>query len=123
MNLCAKRFEEELPSLANCTAILDEGISGLTQLLKTSSSDDEESLTKSRGMLVQFSVAAKAGTDSMRSLRDVVIGLTGVSKDVNRASRRLAAAIDGIVQNLEKVEAFAIKAISLIDALLDRELE
>lgn len=119
MNLCARRFEDELPSLANCTEIIHEGISGLSKLLTGAPSDKPESLIRSRSILAQFSTTAMNGTNSLRDLRNVVAGMAVMSKDVNRASRRLAGAIDGIIQNFERVEAFAVKAISLIDRFLE----
>jgi serine/threonine protein kinase len=121
MNLCARRFEDEVPHLERCTEVIDEGVSGLERLLKRTSTDDEEKLIKSRALLEQFSITAQGGIETFQSLRDTVAALKDLSKDVSRASRRLAAAIDGIVKNLMTVQAISHKMLALTDRLLQEE--
>src|SRR5206468_10007282 len=106
---------------AKSTEVIDEGISGLARLLKRTSSDDEESILRSRQIFEQFSKTADSGIDSLKGMRDVVAGMKDMSKEVSRASRRLAAAIDGIIENIAKVEVFALKMLSIIDRLLEQE--
>jgi hypothetical protein len=118
MNLCAKRFEEELPNFEREVNVLDESFAGL-MTYAINSTEDREQIIRSREQMTAFLEAVRVGTAGMRSYRDVVAGLKGLSKDVNRASRRLAQALDGIVQNLESIEAFAVRAIALIDQWLE----
>lgn len=121
MNLCARRFEEELPHLEKCSEVIDEGVSGLERLLKRTSTDDEEKLIKSREILKQFSRTVQGGIETFQSLRDTVAAMKDLSKDVSRASRRLAAAIDGIIKNLVTVQTISQKMLDLTDRLLQEE--
>jgi len=122
LNLCARRFEDELPHLERCTEVIDDGVSGLERLLKRTSTNDEEKLQKSREILSQFSLTAKGGIETFQSLRDTVAAMKDMSKDVSRSSRRLAAAIEGIIKNLVNVEAIAGKMLTLTERLLQEDL-
>jgi hypothetical protein len=121
MNLCARRFEEELPAFKNWVGILDEAFSGLMEFALNTSIDDREQIIRSREQMASFVQNAKVGTAGMRDYRDVVAGLKGVSKDVNSASRRLSQALDGIVQNMESIEALAVRATALMDQWLESD--
>jgi hypothetical protein len=122
MNLSAKKIERELPNFEKAVNSLDEDFSGLMAFATTHASEqDKEKIINSRQILTSFLEHARIGTDSMRALRDVVAGMKGISKDVNRASRRFSQVYDSLIQNFEKVEAFGVRAISLIDQWLDEE--
>jgi hypothetical protein len=117
MNLCAKRFEEELPRFESAVSTLDEGFTGLIALA-TKTEEAEERVAQSRKMFEGFLGASDIAISAFAKLRDIVAGMTGLSKDVNRASRRLAQALAGIVQNLQNVRAFAVRALALFDQWL-----
>lgn len=119
MNLCSKRFEEQLPRFENAVRGLEDDFNGLMALAMRGQIDDRETVLNSRQQLAQFLQNADLAISSFSNLRDAVAGLTGISKDVNRASRRLADALTGIVQNMERIKAFAVRAIALVDQWLD----
>jgi hypothetical protein len=122
MNASAKKIEEELPKFEEAINVLDESFAGMMNYATTHREQQEkEQLMNMREALESFLGASSTGTNSMRGLRNVVAGLKGMSKDVNRASRRLTHAYDGIIQNLEKVEAFAARAVALLHQWLDED--
>jgi hypothetical protein len=121
MNLCSKRFEEELPRFERAVNTLDEGFNGLMTLAMQAKNEDKQKIGHFREQIAGFLESSEVPITSFRDLRDTVAGLTGISKDVNRASRRLAQALNGIVQNLENIKAFAIRVIALFDQWLDGE--
>ena len=74
MNLCATRFEEELPNFRRWVNILDESFSRLMTFSLNNSIEDRGQMTRSREQMFSFVEAARLGTASMRSYRDVVAG-------------------------------------------------
>lgn len=116
MNQWAKSLEQDIPNFEKSIETLDESFSVLIELVELPSDEEEkERIISLRQTFVDFSSQVEAGEAGFRSLRDVVAGLKGISKDVNRASRRLAQAMDGIILNIEKVTAFAVRAVALMD--------
>lgn len=121
MNLCSRRFEEQLPRFESAVNDLEKDFSGLMALAMRNQIDDKEQVMKSRQQLASFLENIDLAISTFSELRDTVAGMTGLSKDVNRASRRLADALSGIVQNMENIKAFAVRAIALTDQWLESE--
>ena len=115
MNLFAKKIEDELPSFEKNADMLDESLTGWINLIPPAQAEDKEKILSGRQLFINTSAKMNVSIEGFRALREVVINLIGVSKDVNRASRRLAKAFDSFILNVEKVNAFSEKAVSLID--------
>jgi len=66
---------------------------------------------------------AIAGLEGTRSYRDAVAGLRGISREINRASRRLTLTLEGLISTVEKIEAFCLRTLPLIDEKLGNQFE
>jgi hypothetical protein len=116
MNQWAEQLEKEVPNFEASIETLDESFAEYIKRVEEPSTEEErKAIAGTRNTFSEFMVQANSGTESFRLLRDTTAGLKGISKDVNRASRRLARVMDSIVLNLERVEAFAIRVVALID--------
>ena len=62
---------------------------------------------------------ARSALENLRQFRTSVHGLRGISRDLNRASQRLVNASDGLLSFMERVEAFAVRAIDLLKERLE----
>lgn len=125
MNTFSKKVEDALPQLENAIEKMNESYSGYINIVDIETDADKESLNKLRenlGTLLQISDEAK---DSMTSYRDTVFGLREkkISREMNRASRRQAEALDGIIANIDRVKAFSAKNLALIEENFGVEIE
>lgn len=118
MNRLSKFLETEIPNFERNVDALHENFSGFATFLQSPTKEDKEKLISSRQMLTTFSEQVKTGLVSLRSFSNTVSELKGLSKEVNRASRRLAQAMDEFILNAEKVEAFSVRMLALTDDFL-----
>jgi len=116
INKWAKRLEHSIPNFEASVETLDESFAGLINFIEDpSTEEDKAAIANTREIFSSFIPQTQTGTGSFRELQTTVTGLRGLSKDVNRASRRFSQVLGNIILNLEKVEAFAVRAVALID--------
>jgi serine/threonine-protein kinase len=116
--LCASRLEKELPKFELNVGILNTSVFGLIKHIRVTSEPDAESLADFRLKIQELEQIAKEAGGSIFGLRDSVANLRGMSKEVNRSSRRLATAFDGVIENIRKVERFSRNSVSMMNQLL-----
>lgn len=116
MNQWSKKLEHNIPDFEKCVETLDNSFAGFINFVeKPSTEDDKLAISNARQTFSDFIPQTHSGVESFRALQKVVDGLRGLSKDVNRASRRFSQVIGDVIQNMERVEAFAVRAVALID--------
>lgn len=117
INTFSRRVEDTLPMFAKTIDELNENYSGYINIIKPKTDEDKEQLDKLRATISSLLQGAGEANTSMSSYRDSVIGLTELkmSKDLTRATRRQAQALSGIISNIERVEAFCVKTLTMID--------
>ncbi len=116
MNQWSKKIEHEVPVLEKNVEILDESFAGFVNFVEEPSTEEDRSaIAAAREIFSDFIGQAHTATEGFREFQITVEGLRGLSKDVNRASRRFAQVLGNILLNMERVEAFAVRAVALID--------
>ncbi len=116
MNAFSKRVEGVFPDFERSVRRLDEGVTGYISLASPSSSEDVEQVSSIRKSLSYLLSNLHPAKDSVTGFRDSALGLANMSlsKDLTRAANRQAAAINGVVRNMEEVESFALRVNFLI---------
>ena len=116
MNNFSKKVEDMLPSFEEAISRLDENYTGSIRTAdpETRKKEDLERFVQTINGLLNGSQEAKKG---MASYRDAVLGIgeKKLSKDLSRASRRQAEALNGIISNIQRVVAFCEKTLMMVD--------
>ena len=116
MNNFSKKAEETLPIFEETIDRLNENYSGV---IRTAESEklDKENLQNFGETIAGLLAGSHEAASSLQSYRDAVKGIEErkISRDLSRASRRQAEAISGIISNIQRVEAFCEKTLTLLD--------
>lgn len=120
----ATHMNQYADKLASLNSTLDANIESLSQNFDgwlnpahPTTEQDQEAVIKFRGQ-VQELLNAIHGALSIRKFRNIVSGLTGLTREMNRASRHLVQALDGIIASMAKLESFCVRTTALLDEKL-----
>ncbi len=115
MNNFSRKVEDTLPVFEETIEKLDQNYSGFLRTTEPQT-QDTEALTRFRTTIDSLLSGAKSANGAMHSYREAVISLAArkISKDLSRASRRQAQALDGIIANIERVEAFCERTLAMM---------
>ena len=112
--------EKILPEYEESIDHFIESYSGYLNWI-TLTPDNREQILEYRNSIVGLQKGAKTGLDGLSTFRDAIKTISGISRDVNRASRRLHQILDRVLVSFEKVIAFGTKAITIVDEKLGQE--
>lgn len=117
MNSFSKKVREILPQFEDAVDRMSDNYSGLIHVVKPLTQKDDEALARFRQIIEELLTSSRAAKTGMHSFLDATVGLgeRKISKDLNRASRNLVDVLNGLIANIEKVEAFCMKALGMID--------
>jgi hypothetical protein len=76
---------------------------------------DMEQAISTRSSMAELGTAVGEGLEAIRGFREMLVGLSGISRDMARGTGRSITSLDRILGALEQVESFAKKAVSLLD--------
>lgn len=121
----SENIERNLPILDRNTDVLIESSSSYVNWIKPNSEKDREQFATFRQSIDRLSKVTKEVLEGARSYRNVVASFRSINiaREINRASRRLTQALDGIISVMEKVEAFCVKTLSLIDEKIGNQFK
>lgn len=114
----ADELEQESPGVAKAVETLINGGMAYTSWITSQSEIDRETAKNNREQLHELGTATEAGIKGLRGFRTNLEELSPISTDIGRGSRRAIAALDGVLGSLEQVQAFAEKAVGLLDERL-----
>lgn len=114
----SEKIDGDLSKLENSINLLIESYSGYVSWLKPKTEEEREQVRKFRETITGLLEGTTGGLEGTRSFRDAVAGLRGISREINRASRQLDHTLTGIISAMEKVEAFCVKTLPLINEKL-----
>ena len=109
--------EKILPEYEESIDHFIENYSGYLNWI-TPTPDNKEQILEFRKSIVGLHDGAKTGLVGLTTFRDAIKTISGISREVNRASRRLYQILERVLVSFEKVEAFGTKALILIDEKL-----
>ncbi len=120
-NLSAKNLEALAQEFEHRMNLINENFDGYIDRIQREGKEAKESVANSRETLTSLLEGAQSASDSYRSLRDTVVGLPEFSKEFNRSKKILRTALSRIIENVEKVEAFCARAVSLINQMFEEK--
>lgn len=97
--------------------------SGYVDWLSPDTKGTKENLLSYRSSIETLLNASSSGLNGTRSFRDAIAGLKdmSISRDMNRACRRLTFTLDKLNTITEKVLAFCTKSLAIIDEKLSQK--
>ncbi len=116
MNSFSKKVEDVLPRFEGTIEKLNQNYSGYISLINPTTEEDRKGIIHLGGMLETLLETSRESSRSIHVFREssIRLGEQKISKDLTRASRRQAEALNGIIANVERVEAFAAKTLAML---------
>lgn len=121
MILYAEKLEEEQPKFHNAWESFDKNITGLLQTSQIHNERDKKEGLKFCSQVNDLRSQIRNALQGIRSYRQAIENLRGISRDVNRASKRTAHALNLVISDLEGGDSYCTKVITLLDEKLERE--
>jgi len=118
MDASAQKLDLLIPDLESNVNLLEESYTGYVNWYTPQNEEQKSSLRKFRETLSGLKDASEGSLPSIASYREAVSNLRGISAGIGGASRRLSHAIDGLIDITQKVVAFSVRTIGLIDEKL-----
>jgi len=123
MTRYSEKIERDLPALENSIDLLVESFSSYVAWIEPKTEEDRKRVAEFRQTIAGLLEGARGGLEGTRAYRDAVVGLKGISREINRASRRLTHTLEGVISVMAKVEAFCARILPLIDEKLESQRE
>lgn len=117
----AEKLEEEQPTFHNGWESFDENTSGLVQTTRILTQNDKEVALKFRSSVDELRSGIRSALKGVQEFRGSIVTLRGISKEINRASKRMAHILDLLISDLEGADSFCVKTITLLDEKIDKE--
>lgn len=111
----AKKLEEEQPKLHNGWKLFNENTEGFIKTAHVRSKEDKEAVIKFRNIIDKLKAANRDTLDKIQKYREAITGLRGISREVNRASNRVASVLDLIISDYAVADSYCTKVITLLD--------
>ncbi|GAG87511.1 unnamed protein product, partial [marine sediment metagenome] len=117
----AKKLEEEQPKLHNGWKLFNENTEGFIRTAHIRSKKDKEAVIKFRNIIDKFKAVNRDTLDKIQKYQEAITGLRGISREVNRASNRVASILDLIIADFAAADSYCTKVITLIDEKIEQE--
>jgi hypothetical protein len=121
INTFAGKVEKLLPQLEDAIDRLSQSYSGFIQMVDLDADEALESLLRLQSQIEVLLQNTKESKVGVNSFREASVGLAErkISNELSRASRRQAEALNGVISNVEKLEAFCVRALTMINQRLN----
>jgi len=117
----AQKLEEEQPKLHKAWESFDENTSGLVKSSRIFSKDDKDGAIKFRSNLDALRTGIHSSLNAVQEYQKAAANLKGISKDINRASKRTTHILDLLIADLEGADSFCVKTITQLSEKIDKE--
>jgi hypothetical protein len=120
MKVFTQMILERRPSLEKQVEILTDAFPQYVNWMQPSIQEQRDQLGTLREVIVSLADGTRKGIVGSTAIRESTISLRNksISKDLNLATRNLAKALDEMISSFEKLEAFCLRVLPLIDARL-----
>ncbi len=111
----AQMVEDGQPKFHNAWEALDENTSGIIKFARITSKEDKDGAIGFRSTLERMQLEIQSSLHAIQKYKDTAISLKGISRDINRASKRTTHILDLLMSELEGADSFCAKSITLLD--------
>jgi hypothetical protein len=113
------RITSIFPIIEDQINIAESSYAGYVAWFKQTSSKERDQLIQFRSSVEYLVNAIDESLEGLTKFRDATTTLTGISRVVNIAARRLYGVLDYLIVLIERIRAFSTKTILMTDELLD----
>lgn len=117
----AKKLEEEQPKLHNAWGSFDENTSGLVQTTRIHTKEDKEAALKFSSSVDELRSGIRCALKGVQGYREAIANMRGISRDINRASKRTAHVLDLLISDLEGADSYSTKVLTLLNEKIEKE--
>ena len=117
----AKKLEEEQPKLHNAWESFDENTSGLVRITRIHTKKDKEAVLKFRSSVDELQLGIRCALKGVQRYREAIANMRGISRDINRASKRTAHILDLLISDLEGADSYCTKVLTLLNEKIEKE--
>ncbi len=121
INQYAHSLEELQPTLHDSLESYDESTRGILRFTRIFSKTDIDGANKYRSNLEGLQKAIRYCLTGIRGYQEANENMRGISKDINRASKRTTHILDLIIADLEGANSFCTKTMTLLDEKIEKE--
>ncbi len=114
-----EKLEEEQPKLHGAWESFDENFTGLVQTMRIRTEEDKEAVLKFRSEVDKIWSGIRNLLEVMQAYQDTIVGMRGISRDINRASKRMARILDLLISDLEGADSYCAKVLTLLDEKIE----
>ncbi len=114
-----KKVEEQLPVLRTSWETATNSMTSFLPFVKIKDEKERESLTTLRVTVQNLLDVSERSMNALRGYRESVWGLKGISRDLNRASKLVTDVLTRLLDEMQRVQVFSAKVITLIDEKLE----
>lgn len=111
----AEKLEQEQPKLHGAWESFDENYTGFVQTIRIRTEEDKGAIIKFRSDADNLWSGIRNLVKSVQAYRDSILGMRGISRDINRASKRMARILDLLISDLEGADSYCAKVLTLLD--------
>jgi hypothetical protein len=114
----ANGIESFLPELESSWELFSDGATGMLRASRINGPEDRAAAIQFRDQLSTLGNSITESLDGGRRFRDILARFKGISKSMNRASRKSSLALDKLISQLEQFIAYCAKIITLINDMV-----
>ncbi len=118
----SEKLKEEQPKFHNAWESFDENVTGLLQTTRIYNEKDKEEGLKFHSQLKGLRLGTRNVLKGLQVYRKTVENLRGISRDVNRASRRMSHILDLLISDLERADSYCTKVLTLLGEKVEQEV-
>ena len=120
MKVFTQMILEKRPSVEKQVEILTDAFPQYINWMQPCIQEQRAELENLREVMVSLADGTRAGIVGSAAMRESTISLRNqsISRDLNLATRNLAKALDEMISSFEKLEAFCLRVLPIIDAKL-----
>ena len=116
MTRYADRVEADLPALESAVEkFVENGLGHLTWLGRQSDDEAMEQRDDMRREMESLSQATSQSSPQIEEFRDSVLGVKGVSRELDKAVDRVAGALRKVIALIGSMQSFADEGIAVLD--------
>jgi hypothetical protein len=111
----AERLEKKQPRFHDAWESFDQNASGLIQTMRIRTEEDREKALEFRSSVDRLRSEIRVAVDGAQAYRAAIARMEGISRDVNRASKRVAHILGLLISDLEAGDSYCTKVLTLVD--------
>ena len=120
MNEYANKLEKEQLIYHNSWEKFENNSIGFITTVKPKSNEDLEAYIEYKSELNTMLLSLNSLLDITKNYRKSIEGTIGISRDLNRASKRVMEIIDNNISDIEMAVSYCVRIISLIDEEIEK---